>query len=102
MDALNQHGTDQCSRFNDGTRPVCAAQGQLGHLCQPCLHQKQAAQALLGSESPRTRRMLLQRETQQPQNGQAFHRHGAQSSDKRNYSMARGGGGKGSRAEHDA
>ena len=60
MDALNQHGTDQCFRFNDGTRPVCVAEGQLGH--QPCLHQKQTAQALLGSESPRTRRMLLRRE----------------------------------------
>jgi hypothetical protein len=61
-DALDQHGTDRCFRFDDGTRPVCGAEGQLGHLCQPCLRQSQAAQALLGSESPRTRRMLLRRE----------------------------------------
>ena len=62
MDALNQHGTTQCFRFHDGTNPVSAAEGQLGHLCQPCLHQHQTAQALLGSRSPQMRRMLLWRE----------------------------------------
>ena len=39
---------------------------------------------------------------QKPQNGPAFHQHGTQGSDKRNYSKAQGGGGKRSRVGHDA
>ena len=61
-DALDQNGSNECFHFHDGTRPVCTVENQLGHEYQPCLRQSQTAQALLGSESPRTRRMLLHRE----------------------------------------
>ena len=57
--ALAEQGTHRCFRFNDRTKPVCGAEGQLGHLCRPCCRQNQAAQALLDSESPRARWMLL-------------------------------------------
>ena len=58
-DDMDGNGTSDCHRFHDGTNPVCVVEDQLGHMCQPCLRQSQTAQALLGSQSPRTRRMLL-------------------------------------------
>ena len=59
---LEEVGTDRCFRFSDGTWPVCGAKDQLGHLCHPCLHQDQMAEALLANETPRARQILLRRE----------------------------------------
>ena len=61
-DDMNRNRSCDCHRFHDGTSPVCAVEATLGHMCQPCLKQNQTAQALLGSQSPRTQRMLLRRE----------------------------------------
>ena len=61
-DNMNRNGSDDCYLFHDGTKPLCGVKDQLGHECQQCLRQSQTAQELLGSVSPRTRRMLLRRE----------------------------------------
>ena len=61
---LEEQGNDKCFRFNDGTKPISGAKGQLGHLCRPCRRQDQAAQALFDNETPQARRMLLRQENQ--------------------------------------
>ena len=64
INVLEEQGSVKCLRFNDGTKPVCHVEGQLGHLCQPCSHQDQAARALFDNGTPQARHELLQREHQ--------------------------------------
>ena len=55
---LQQH----LSKLELNQRRQCGAKDQLGHLCHPCLHQDQMAEALLANETPRARQILLRRE----------------------------------------
>ena len=62
MADIDAVGSTRCIRFGDNTRPICHARGQLGHLCQPCSRESQAAQAAFDNGTPQERRELLQKE----------------------------------------
>ena len=62
MADINARGSNLCIRFGDGTRPLCHVSGQLGHLCQLCSRESQAAQAAFENVTPQARRKLLERE----------------------------------------
>ena len=64
INILDEQGSTKCLRFSDGTKPVCNVEGQLGHLCQPCSRQDQAARTLFDNGTPQARCELLQREHQ--------------------------------------
>ena len=61
---LEERSSARCLCFNDGTKPICHAEGQLGHLCRPCGRQDQAARILFDNGTPQARRALLHRESQ--------------------------------------
>ena len=61
-DIVDEEGSNKCLRFGDGTPPLCHVRDQLGHLCQPCSREHQAAQATFEGSTPQARRELLQRE----------------------------------------
>ena len=56
------NGSESCFRFEDGTPPVCNAERQLGHFCRKCRREAEWAEDIFRSETPRARRLLLQRE----------------------------------------
>ena len=62
IDIVNADGSNKCIRFGDGTRPLCHVSGQLGHLCQPCSRENQAAHVIFENGTPQARREILQRE----------------------------------------
>ena len=59
---INEEGSIKCLRFGDDTRPLCHVSGQLGHLCQPCGREDQAAHILFESGTPQARREILRHE----------------------------------------
>ena len=61
-DIVNEEGSIKCIRFNDGTPPLCHVSDQLGHRCQPCTRENQAARATFEGSTPQARRELLRRE----------------------------------------
>ena len=61
-DNVDDEGSNKCLRFGDGKPPLCHVSNQLGHLCQPCSREHQAAQATFEGSTPQARRELLQRE----------------------------------------
>ena len=62
MADINEEGSIKCLQFGDGTRLLCHVSGQLGHICQPCGHEDQAAGILFENGTPQARREILRRE----------------------------------------
>ena len=62
INVINKEGSVKYLRCGDGTRPLCHVSGQLGHLCQPCGREDQAAHILFENGTPQARREILRRE----------------------------------------